>query len=556
MILRPRQRILVDRCYEALKKHGNTLAVAPTGAGKTVMLSALTQKLLNKSPKRAIILQHRDELTSQNRRTFQAVAPEIGQTGVVDANLKEWGRPVTFAMVPTLARNLEHLQRTDVAIIDEAHHSTAKTYRDILDRLYDLNPDLKLAGFTATAQRGDKTSLRDIYSNVADQITASELIKSGALIRPRFFVIDLGIQDDLKNVRETKADFDMAEVAKIMDRRPLNSQIVEHWKEKASDRQTVVFCSTVEHAEHVREAFAEAGVSARMVWGGMGAASRKQTLTEFDSCKFQVVINVAILTEGWSCQPVDCVVLLRPCSYKSTMIQMVGRGLRKLNAERYPGRTKNDCIVLDFGTSVLTHGEIEMNADLIPEAGKGDAPKKTCPGCDGEVPLGVLTCPLCGHVFEAAGLGDGAAAPDHQGEVEFTLREIDILNASPFSWENFFYGHVTIANGFNAWAMTIWFGDQWHSLGGATGQNIVHLMRGEKPLCISAADDFIREKEFENSAYKTRRWLSLPPTDNQLGHLGILRKQSYAMSRYRASCALAWKFNEKKIQKKLIGLGS
>jgi superfamily II DNA or RNA helicase len=185
MILRPRQTLFVDRCEAALEAKGNTLAVAPTGAGKTVMLSALVGRELKKGAERAIILQHRDELTAQNRLTFHAVNGFVGSTGVIDASMKEYDQPISFAMVPTVTRNVDKLWPTDVAIVDEAHHITAVSYRRVLDKLYDLNPDMKLAGFTATPQRGDKTPLKDVFDNVADQITVIEMVRAGLLVKPR-----------------------------------------------------------------------------------------------------------------------------------------------------------------------------------------------------------------------------------------------------------------------------------------------------------------------------------------------------------------------------------
>ena len=97
----------------------------------------------------------------------------------------------------------------------------------------------------------------------------------------------------------------------------------------------------------------------------------------------QVVVNVAVLTEGFDAPPVSCVVLTRPCSFKATMVQMIGRGLRTVDQEEFPGVIKTDCIVMDFGTSVLTHGEIDDSVDLDGgEATEGDAPEKQCPACE------------------------------------------------------------------------------------------------------------------------------------------------------------------------------
>src|SRR3546814_7034524 len=107
-------------------------------------------------------------------------------------------------------------------------------------------------------------------------------------------------------------------------------------------RSTVVFCSTVAHAVHVRDAFRDAGVTAAMIDGNMKDGERRGVLAAYDRGEIQVVTNCMVLTEGWDHQPTSCVILLRPSSYKSTMIQMIGRGLRTVDPERYPGVHKDE----------------------------------------------------------------------------------------------------------------------------------------------------------------------------------------------------------------------
>jgi hypothetical protein len=200
------------------------------------------------------------------------------------------------------------------------------------------------------------------------------------LVPPRTFIIDVGVQDELNAVRRTMSDFDMTEVAGVMDRAPVTDEVIRHWKEKAGDRKTVVFCSTVEHARNVTEAFVAAGVSAHLVHGDMPADERRAALAAYAAGRVRVVVNVGVLTEGWDHPPTSCVVLLRPSSFKSTMIQMVGWGLRTVTPEEHPGVVKTDCIVLDFGTASLTHGTLEQDVDLVGHEATGEAPTRVCPG--------------------------------------------------------------------------------------------------------------------------------------------------------------------------------
>ena len=331
MLLRPRQKTFVERSVRALEERGNTIGVAPTGSGKTLMLSGVVGRLLADNDAKACVLAHRDELTAQNVLKFAKINPALS-TSIVDSRTKSWRGRTTFAMVPTLARkrNLDAMPTLDLVVVDEAHHAAADTYRRIIDRARERNPEARIYGVTATPNRGDRKGLRPVFSNVADQIMLGELIGSGHLVPPRTFVIDVGTQEALRKVRKTAADFDMAEVAAIMNTAPITEAVIKHWREKASDRQTVIFCSTVEHARNVRDAFARRrhfdaehglGRDARAASGG-------DVLAAYRRGDIQVMVNIAVLTEGWDHPPTSCVVLLRPSSYKSTMIQMVGRGLR------------------------------------------------------------------------------------------------------------------------------------------------------------------------------------------------------------------------------------
>ena len=148
MILRPRQREFVTRCVGALKTHGNTLGVAPTGAGKTICLSGTAGEFLAHPDAKACVLAHRDELTAQNQSKFSRVNPGIS-TSVFDARQKSWEGQATFAMVQTLARNLDQLPTLDLLVIDEAHHSAAPTYRQVIDTTLARNPHALIYGVTA-----------------------------------------------------------------------------------------------------------------------------------------------------------------------------------------------------------------------------------------------------------------------------------------------------------------------------------------------------------------------------------------------------------------------
>jgi len=548
MILRPRQEVFVERCLAALGVRGNTLGVAPTGSGKTLMLSAVAGRLVTGTDAKALVLAHRDELTAQNRDKFARVNPKLA-TSVVDAGEKDWGGAAVFAMVQTLSRpaNLAGMPALNVLVVDEAHHAVAASYRRVIDRARERNPDLKLLGVTATPSRGDGKGLREVFDNCADQIRLGELIASGHLVSPRTFVVDVGVHEGLSRVRRTVDDFDMGEVAQVMDRAPVTEQVVRHWKDKAGERRTIVFCSTVVHAEHVAEAFRAQGVAAETVTGETQAGERAAILARLDSGETQVLVNVAVATEGFDCQPVSCVVLLRPCSHKSTMIQMIGRGLRPVDPELYPGVVKMDCLVLDFGTSVLTHGSLEQDVELDDQLRdeKGEAPSKTCPECSAELHLSVRECPFCGHLFEreAKGALDG-----------FGMAEVELFERSPFRWVDLFGDDgALLATGFDAWAGAFLWEGHWHAIGGGRELPFRRLAVGDRAVAIAAADDWLNANETTDAASKAKRWLREPATAKQLAHLGEAAAHDFGLTRYRASCLLTFQWNRAAIRRSVFG---
>lgn len=542
MILRPRQKEFVEKSLDALKTHGAALGIAPTGAGKTVMLSAVAGHY-----KRQLVLQHRDELVAQNRATFQRVNPQM-RSDLFVANRKAWSPGCTFAMVQTLVNHIDSIPPgIDLLVVDESHHVAAPSFRKIIDGVLERNPGAHIFGVTATPQRSDRKALVGVFPVVSDVIQLGELVQAGFLVKPRGYAIDLGIKEQLDRIPKT-TDFDMDEVERVMDLRPLNEQVVREWKKEAGDRQTVVFCSTVNHAQHLCEVFIEAGVKATVVDGKMAKRDRRETLEAFDAGRYQVILNCMVLTEGWDCQPVSCVVLMRPCSAKGPMLQMVGRGLRKLDPERYPGRTKSDCKILDFGYSLVNHGDLEVHVNLAPKQkeGTGESPTKVCPGCKIEIPARTMECPVCGYEFTAS-----QDTPEFLPDVKLT--EIDLLDASPFRWEPLFGGLVSIANGVTAWAAVVEFEGVFWAVGGVDKARTRLLDRtADRITALASADDHLRQFGDVSLCKKSRSWLSLPPTDKQQESLPGMNL--FGTNRYAASCLLTWKWNERTIKSLLTSV--
>ena len=257
--------------------------------------------------------------------------------------------------------------------------------------------------------------------------------------------------------------------------------------------------------------FIEHDINAEMVIGDTPKPEREQILHDLEFGDVQVVVNVAVLTEGFDAPPVSCVVLTRPCSFKSTMVQMIGRGLRILDPEIYPDQIKKDCIVLDFGSSILTHGALDeaANLDGKPKDPNGEAPEKQCPEC-GFITLLTSECALS--------VAMSSKAKTQKNWWTFTLTEYDLMELSPFLWMDIF----------RQWLMPHGNGLQWLWCSRHSGRYIYWASQGseraqrcaQSPLAVkvqamSAADDFMREIEDSSAANKSKRWLNERATDKQ-----------------------------------------
>ena len=263
-----------------------------------------------------------------------------------------------------------------------------------------LNPAVKLLGLSATPGRGDGRSLRRTFTNVGYQLKIGTLIAAGLLVPPRTFTIDLGVEDELAGLHGTAGDFDMREADKVLNRAVLNEAVVEHWKERAADRRTIFFCATVDHAEAVAAAFRAEGVTPRPSPARCRPAPVPISSPASTGARCRSLTNCMVLTEGFDSQPVGCIGILRPMLHKGTFIQAIGRGLRRVDPERFPGIVKTDCIVLDFAGAALRHGSLEAGDHPRRRRSEpGEAPWKTCPTCEAELPLGASVCDFCGHVF-------------------------------------------------------------------------------------------------------------------------------------------------------------
>lgn len=332
--------------------HSRTLLVLPTGTGKTIVFASLAADQV-RAGDRVLILAHRGELLEQaadklQRSTGLVSAVEKAESTCLDS----WYR-VVVGSVQTLQRpaRLERFPRDyfGTIIIDEAHHAITDGYRRILEHF----SAAKVLGVTATPDRGDMRNLGEVFDSLAFEYKLTDAIKDGYLCRIMAQTVPLRL--DISAVALSGGDYAVGELGTALD--PYLEQIAAEMATRCKGRKTVVFLPLIKTSQKFRDLLNAKGFCAAEVNGQ--STDRKEVLADFDAGKYNVLCNSMLLTEGWDCPSVDCVVVLRPTKVRSLYSQMVGRGTRLA-----PG--KKDLLLLDFLWMTDKH-ELCRPADLVCE---------------------------------------------------------------------------------------------------------------------------------------------------------------------------------------------
>lgn len=311
-----------------------TLLVLPTGTGKTIVFAKITEDLV-RAGERVLILAHRGELLSQAADKLEkATGLKAATEKAEESCLGSWYR-VTVGSVQSLMREnrLSKFDETyfDAIIIDEAHHVLSESYRRVLDHF----SSAKVLGVTATPDRGDMRDLGAVFESLAYEYTLPRAIKEGYLSPIKALTIPL--QLDLSGVSMQNGDFKAADIDSALD--PYLWQIAEEMTTYCADRKTVVFLPLIKTSQKFRDILNEKGFRAAEINGN--SADRAEVLADFDAGKYNVLCNSMLLTEGWDCPSVDCIIVLRPTKIRSLYCQMVGRGTRLCEG-------KSELLLLDF----------------------------------------------------------------------------------------------------------------------------------------------------------------------------------------------------------------
>lgn len=351
MQLRPYQqeaRTAIQKEWTDGKK--KTLLVLPTGCGKTIVFSKVIEDRVRKG-ERVLVLAHRSELLDQASDKLQK------STGLKTATEKaeQTSLGSFFRVVVGSVQTLQQEKRLskfppdffDTIVVDEAHHCISNGYQRVLKHFEEAN----VLGVTATPDRGDMRNLGSYFESLAYEYTLPKAIKEGYLTPIKALTIPLKL--DLSTVKQQSGDFSTRDLGTALD--PYLENIADEMIKHCSNRKTVVFLPLVKTSQKFKYILNERGFRATEVNGS--SDDRAEILEDFEKDKYNVLCNSMLLTEGWDCPSVDCIVVLRPTKVRSLYSQMVGRGTRLFEG-------KTELLLLDFLWHIERH-ELCHPAHLI-----------------------------------------------------------------------------------------------------------------------------------------------------------------------------------------------
>jgi superfamily II DNA or RNA helicase len=324
----------------------------PTGTGKTITFLTAIQRL----DRPCLVLVHRQELLDQTKEKAKLIGFKDEEISLITSESKQDLNKLTIAMVQTLSRNLDKYDAAAIQmiVIDEAHHTKARSYLDVIRHFRIFEDKKMLLGFTATPLRGDKKELSDLFQSHSFKMTISEATQNGYICPVHGMRVD--IERSLENIDTKNGDYDIGQLDHIMNCDAINNLIADRC-ENLSKTPSLIFCTSVDHARKLAALLRKKKKKAISVSYETPKNVLDKTFGLLKSGRLEFITNAVKLSEGFDYPPIQTIILARPTRSPVLYKQMIGRGLR--NAEN-----KHDCFVLEFAgndKSMICWEDIDQN---------------------------------------------------------------------------------------------------------------------------------------------------------------------------------------------------
>jgi len=358
----------------------------PTGCGKTCVFASIIR---SQFPGRTLVIAHREELIWQARDKIKAVTGfrvdvEMAQyKAAVDSDMFS---PVAPAIVATIQTLMSGSRKTKFdfkdfrcLVIDEAHHATASSYREIIRVALEQNPKLNIVGVTATPDRSDEEALGQVFESVAFDYEIIDAISDGWLVPVEQQMVSVDSLD-YSSIRTTAGDLNGADLAEVMESEKNLHGVASATIDIAGNRRGIGFASSVNHARILSEIFNRhrTGMS-NWVCGKTDKIERKQIIADFARGKTQWLWNCGVFVEGFDDSGVEIISMGRPTKSRSLYAQMAGRSTRPHECIAHQLNTvpdaalrrmmikrsiKPSCLILDFVGNSGKH-KLITTADIL-----------------------------------------------------------------------------------------------------------------------------------------------------------------------------------------------
>lgn len=501
------------------KTPGNPLVVSATGTGKSIMQASLTVDIIEQYPDmRVMDTTHVQELVEGNFKELIGLRP-FSPAGIWASSLGRADRmaQILFTQIQTVHNKAKEIGHVDLLKIDEAHmvpFKQATQYRRLIDALLDINPDMKVAGFTATDYRLDGGRLTEGDGRLFDEVVYDygirRAIEDGYLTPITSKPVES--KYNISGVGRSMGDYKAKDYREAVDTDELNRLVVEEViATEGHRRKALIFCRGVEHAARIRDEFQRQGKRVELVHGGTPAGERRNLIAALNSGHLWGLVNDNVLSTGTNIVGCDLIVDLYRTMSAARYVQRVGRMTRVIyppgfDPEAVEAAERRAAIAsylkpngryMDFAGNISEHGPVDMVQPKKPGSGNGEAPIKLCPNCEEICHASARVCHCCGMDFIFEEKPKFAATPT----------DAPIISIEASSWRPVKTRKFTYHNGKEGKADTVKVSyicgmtgvAEWLKPGGPRANRFWSQHGGQRPFPGTVMDFLDRQRELADT---------------------------------------------------------